>query len=35
VVDSILAAVHAHPDGIKIMKDAAERAVRAAQHPTD
>lgn len=26
--DDIIAAVHAHPDGKKIMKDAAERAVR-------
>ncbi|TGZ12374.1 hypothetical protein DV517_74690 [Streptomyces sp. S816] len=26
--DDILAAVHAHPDGKKIMKDAAERAAR-------
>ncbi|MFB7552605.1 hypothetical protein [Streptomyces sp. NPDC056154] len=26
--DAIIAAVHAHPDGTKIMKDAAERAAR-------
>ncbi|WP_019061492.1 hypothetical protein [Streptomyces prunicolor] len=30
--DSILAAVHARPDGIAIMKSAAERAVQDAPH---